>query len=453
LYTAVIPVLIFASAMFLTPRGILIVAAFGLAGFSFIAISQNVGWIPAPIAYAKDEALLFTLLVGNTMILCTGVMVSIFSFALLHRRHQVESSMRSYRNLVDIAPDPIIVWDPKGRITMANKAACDMLGYKSENDLIGKTGADIVPPDRLEEGNLKFREDLHSMEPTFREFEFLKSNDERVPVELHITPIRERHRVVGLLGICRDVSDRLRAEQQRHTLTEKLIMQDKMASLGRLILGIAHEYNNIFAGLRGYAQLAQLPGKENRMRELPGVTMDLIDRAQKVTEGLLTFSEKFEPDSNSVNILELVEGITKLMRKDFERNGIRVEVQIPEDSQIITDVSKLQQVLLNLISNASDAMPDGGVMQILYRKEGNEHYIEIEDEGKGIPAQDISHVFDPFYTTKGPLGAGAGHGIGLGLSICYNIVRGLGGDIDVVSMVEGGCIFKIVLPDDQAKSE
>jgi|GEM_PF-4991796 len=446
LYAGMIPIVVFISILFLSPGGVLRAAIFAIAGYSFTIIGQIVGWIPSPVFYTEREALMLGFFVGNGFIALAAIFANLVSQAFLHRRHQVESTLHRYRNLVDSAPDPIIVWDPKGRITMANHTACKALGYQSENDLVGKTGADIVPPDRLEEGNRNFRKDIRTMRPSIREFEFIKSDGERFPIELHMIPIEENDQSVGLLGICRDVSDRLRAERERSALHEKLVMHDKMASLGRLILGIAHEYNNILAGLRAYAQLAQIPGKENRLRELPDVAIDLVDRAQNVTEGLLNFSEKFEPDIHWVKLAELVDGIAMLMRKDFEQAGIRVETHIPQNVEIVTDASKLQQVLLNLISNAREAMVEGGTIRIRYASDENTHSIEVEDEGKGIPAEDLPKIFDPFYTTKGPLAAGGGQSVGLGLSVCYSLIQGLGGEIVVESAEGGGSTFKIVLP-------
>lgn len=446
IYTGIVPFFIIACSVFLYPRTILILAILSMCIYSITVVGQIMDWFPVPEHYPARIALPLSLFIVNFMIITGTLMAFIVSSELLSRRRLLESIMKRYRTLMDAAPDPIIVWDPKGRITMANPAACKFLGYEAESDLVGKTGADILPPDRLEEGNRNFREDLRTQQSRILEFEFIKITGERLPVELHITPIREDKTLIGVLGICRDVSERIKAEQEQSALQQKVILQDKMASLGRLVMGIAHEYNNVFAGLRGYAQLALMPGKENRLRELPKITIDMVDRAQSVTEGLLSFSGRFQPDSNRIRPSELIGGIIRVLRKEFERLGIQVELDIPEDAEIATDVSKLQHAMLNLITNACDAMPKGGKLGIRYFTRNNKSIFEVEDGGYGIPEDILPHIFDPFFTTKGIMAAGGDQWLGLGLSTCYSIVQGLGGDIFVESEVGKGTKFRIELP-------
>jgi len=446
IYIAVIPIFLMIYVAFLSPSRILTLTLVGEAFYLAVGIGQAMGRFPGPFSQSGYEHPALLLTWGSILILGPGVMAALISHTLLTRWRQAERGIRSYRSLVDIAPDPIIVWDHRANITMANKAAVRALGYSSEAELSGKPGVQILPEDMVEEGTRILREQLKSREPRIKEFAFLSKDGRRAPVELHLAPIKEGDKVVAILGICRDLSERLEAQRQREAFQEKLMLQDKMASLGRLVLGISHEYNNIFAGLRGYAQLAQIPGKENRLRELPEVTIDLVDRAQSITEGLLDFSEKFEPRTRHVSPAELVNGILRLLKKDFEIAGIEPVVEMPEDAGLITDGSKLQQVLLTVISNARDAMRSGGKLRINYTEDGDYAVIEVRDEGEGIPPEMLPHVFDPFFTTKGPIALGNGLSVGLGLSIAYNIVQGLGGDISIDSASGKGTSVKIRLP-------
>ncbi len=446
LYVALIPIFLIVNVAFLPPYKILVLAGLGAAFYVVTGAGQSMGWLPGPIMSPEYERPALVLTFGVLLILGPGVLATLISQAILTRRQQAERGIRSYRSLVDIAPDPIIVWDPKANITMTNKATVRALGYSSESELAGKPGAYILPEDKYEEGTRILREQLKFQEPRITEFEFLCKDGRRAPVELHLSPIKENDRVIAILGICRDLSERYEEMRRREALQERIMLQDKMASLGRLVLGISHEYNNIFAGLRGYAQLAQIPGKENRLRELPDVTIDLVDRAQNITEGLLTFSEKFEPYTEQVSPAEVINGILRLFRKDFERVGIETVVEVPEDVRLITDGSKLQQLLLTLISNARDAMKNGGKLRINYYEEENQAIIEIGDEGEGIHPDVLPHVFDPFFTTKGPIASGDGLSVGLGLSITYNVVRGLGGNISIDSNPGEGTSVQVQLP-------
>jgi len=447
LYGGLIPIYIILNALYMAPALLVVMSAIGMASFSFILLGKHYGIIPGPAITIERESTAFFLVMGNLMILITGIIVIFLSQVLKRERSQIVKGLMRYRSLIESAPDPILVYDSRGYFTFVNRAALDMLKFKDENDILGQKGEIILPRDEINGALEVLKETLSKKEPRMVNLEFMRSDGERVYVEMHLTPVVEENRVISFVGVCRDITDRTKTQMERNALQESFIMQDKMASLGRMVLGIAHEYNNILAGIRGYAQLAQIPGKENRMRELPDIAIELVDRAQDVTEGLLSFSDKFDLDTTMFKPIDMVNGIIKLLRKDFERKSIAVEIRIPAEVEINSDIAKLQQVILNLISNAADSMPGGGSITIGYSMKNDCHVIDVSDQGDGIPEEMIPVVFEPFFTTKGSLAAGKGEGVGMGLSICYSIVKGLGGEISVESERGVGTTFSVIVPD------
>lgn len=238
----------------------------------------------------------------------------------------------------------------------------------------------------------------------------------------------------------RNIARRKRAEEEREHLREQLIFSDRMANLGQLALGTAHEFNNLLAGLRGYAHVAQIPGKEERLKELPEVIIEIVDRAQSITENLLGFSERSQPSSEIVRPAQMIASIIRLVKTGLEMTQINVKINIPEEATLKTDGSKLQQVLLNLIINAKHAMPESGTLSFKMEKKGDSVQLHVADTGAGIPEDALSRIFEPFFTTKGPLGTG------LGLSISYSIMQSLGGSIEVKSREGQGSTFTLNLP-------
>lgn len=446
LYVGIIPIIILIYSGFSSPTFLMSITVLSIGLYSVMGIGQNQGWFPAPFILPQNEIPFFFILFGNAMILAAGLTSTFILQLMIANRRELEINLTRYISLVENAPDPIMVYNPKNYFTLVNQAACDLLGFKDPGELIGKDASSIIPEDKREEAAREFGNALRTKVSKILNVELLRTDGKRLYLELHLTPIFDQDRIESFIGIFRDMTPRKQAEIENRAFQDKLAMQDKMASLGRLVLGISHEYNNILAGIRGYSQLAQIPGKENRLRELPQIAIELVDRAQQVTEGLLLFSEKFDPDTKIIHPEEMVNGIMRLMRKDFERNGIKFEVSIPRDIVIHTDIGKLQQVLLNLISNAQDAMKSGGTLKIDYYSENGKHVIQVSDQGVGIDKETLPHIFEPFFTTKGALASGDGQGIGLGLSVCYNIVRELGGDISVETTQRVGTKFKVILP-------
>jgi PAS domain S-box-containing protein len=260
----------------------------------------------------------------------------------------------------------------------------------------------------------------------------------------------------------RDITDQKRAEErlreareQQETLHRRLIFADRMASVGTLAAGVAHEINNplayVTANIALMIEAVQVLHAESPSEQFSDLTEMAIDvqagaeRIRKIVVGLKTFSRAEEEHRTVVDVRRLLE-----LSVDMAFNEIRHRARVVKDYGKIplvdADEARLGQVFINLLVNAAQAIPDGAgaaseIRIVTSTDEAGRAVIEVRDTGAGIPAGLIGRIFDPFFTTK-PVGIGTG----LGLSICHNIVSGLGGEITVTSTEGAGATFRIVLP-------
>lgn len=240
--------------------------------------------------------------------------------------------------------------------------------------------------------------------------------------------------------------------QPQWLLDERLLQTQKLAGIGELAAGMAHEINNPLAIIRQEAEWLQLilkkgelgdPQKITELQEGLGQIVQEVDRCREITQNLLDFARKREPIIQGVELNKLIEDMTRLVEKEAKLNNIRIIRQFAPDLPIIySDAPQLRQVILNLLTNATHAVQKEGTITITTRLAGNEAVdLVVSDTGGGIPKEMLDKIFDPFFTTK-PLGKGTG----LGLSICHGIIERLGGRIAVDSMVGQGTTFTINLP-------
>ncbi len=248
------------------------------------------------------------------------------------------------------------------------------------------------------------------------------------------------------------------AEQQRSLLDAKLVQSQKLASIGELSAGIAHEINNPLAIIAQETEwlrhlLKGLVGRETREKadfsdSLREIAVQ-VDRCKEITQNLLNFARKVEPVIQEVNVNKLVQDMAKLVERDAEKLGISVQKDLaPDLPPILSDGPCLRQVVLNLLNNARQAIGKGGSITLATRaSEEGEIEICVSDTGCGIPKEHLGKIFDPFFTTKPH-----GKGTGLGLSICHGIVDRLGGRISVSSEVGKGSTFVVRLPRDPRRA-
>ena len=238
------------------------------------------------------------------------------------------------------------------------------------------------------------------------------------------------------------------SERNRQLLKSQseLVRAEKMATIGLLASGIAHEFNNIMAGISGYAQLAK---RDEKHRErLIDVTLTQSERALELTRSLSAYHHRDKMQEDSCDLQEIVEGSLCLVHREIESNGITVETDLCQTAPVAISPGRLQDVVLNLLINAIHAIEGQGNIRLATRSESPEECItfEVSDSGQGIAPEDLGRIFDPFFTTKGALGGGSVEGSGLGLSVCYNAVTSCGGQIAVESEPGVGTTFRMTLP-------
>jgi two-component system, NtrC family, sensor kinase len=241
-------------------------------------------------------------------------------------------------------------------------------------------------------------------------------------------------------------------EKKDWLLDERLLQSQKLAAIGELSTGIAHEINNPLAIIRQEAEwmlllLKKLAGQEvPELAELQGAAHQIVqqvDRCSEITRNLLDFARKREPVIQAVQVNRVIEDMTMLVEKEAKHKNITIIRHYDQDLPLIfSDAPQLRQVILNFLTNATQAIGQEGVITITTRPNGDDAVdIVISDTGCGIEAENLPKIFDPFFTTKPP-----GQGTGLGLSICHGIIQRLGGGIEVNSTVGQGTEFTITLP-------
>jgi len=242
------------------------------------------------------------------------------------------------------------------------------------------------------------------------------------------------------------------ADREKEMITEQVVETGKLASVGELAAGIAHEINNPVAirveeagwieDLLEEEEFAEGKNLAEFQRAL-GQIRTQGRRCKEITHKLLSFARKTDSRTNDVQLNELIEELISVTAQRAKYSNVTVSSDLQTDLPTVrVSPTELQQVLLNLMNNALDAMEKkGGALDISSRQEGEFIIVKVADNGPGIPGANLPRIFDPFFTTK-PVGKGTG----LGLSICYGIIKKLGGDIEVRSTVGAGTTFLVKIP-------
>jgi len=234
-----------------------------------------------------------------------------------------------------------------------------------------------------------------------------------------------------------------RAYEDLRRTQEQLLQSEKMSAVGQLIAGVAHELNNPLTAILGYAQLLETEGLNERAVDYVNKLFKQAQRTHRVVQNLLSFARQRQPQRDEVDIRKVLDETLTLRDYDLKSNNIAVERDIPsEPATVIADPHQIEQVFLNIINNAVDAILETGrtgKLKIRVHSHNGHVCTQFADDGAGI--KDPKRIFDPFYTTKS-----VGKGTGLGLSICYGIVKEHGGDITANNNPEGGAVIEVRLP-------
>ena len=365
----------------------------------------------------------------------------------------LEKTFNFQSNLIESSIDGIIGCDEKGMIRTFNRALEQMLGYKKEK-VIGKMCLNQLFP----VGDAKrFHEELSSENYggknrlTFLEKELIDHKGRRIPVQLSATLLFEERVPVGIVATFRDLRE-LRKLEQQFDDHARLLQQDKMISLGRLSASVVHEINNPLAGILNYARLMikimvrgpLTPEYQDKFQRYLNLIESETNRCSKIVSNLVAFSRKSELTFSEIDVNDLLQQCLLLSQHKMDLQNIHTDLILDENNPSIWgDFNQIQQAVINLIFNAIDAMPKGGILTLFSSLLASTRSVEIKvkDTGCGIPSESLEKIFDPFYTTKKE-----GQGIGLGLSTVYGIIDRHKGKIEVSSELGKGTVFTLRFP-------
>ena len=385
----------------------------------------------------------------------------------------IEESLRRsedrYRAVTENAFAGITITDPDENITFANPAAVRMLGY-TKDELLGINLSKLTDPNEFSRYREFTKQRKRGVENQY-ETHLYRKDGERISVLVSVSPLLDlQERLEGILAVAVDITDHRRAEEElrkaKEAYTERLeemvrertreleeaqtqlIHSEKLAAMGKLAAGVAHEINNpagvLLMKLKFLLSTAEEAGVPQRAVSSLQVSVDQVERIQKIVESLLTFSRQPEGIPVPTSINHAVATALRLTEHTLSSRCIEPELDLDQSlPEVCADPAALEQVVINLLNNASDAMPEGGRLKVRTWNASKDGwvYLSVEDDGVGIPSDYLSKVFDPFFTTKQ-----VGEGTGLGLSISYGIIEKLGGRIEVQSTPEEGSTFTVRLP-------
>src|SRR2546429_1753211 len=344
------------------------------------------------------------------------------------------------RRLVDSFPDLILVLDTAAHYTFVSPRCREVLGYDVEDAQHMEFG-DRTHPEDLP-ALLALYKNLINGKQTFASMEIRARHKlgEWRRIRFNFSPLSdEQGKIEGGCPPGRDVTDLKRREEQ-------LIQAEKLAAMGQMLAGVAHELNNPLTAILGVTELLRdRPGADDSTKHQLELTHRQARRAARIVQNLLEFSRPASPQKKPLDVNNLLDRTLQLQEHSLRRNNIEVDFHPGADLPgIIGDANQLIQVFLNLVTNAEQAIRevrDHGRIQIRACRNGNQVTITVQDDGVGVRPEALPRIFDPFYTTKRP-----GGGTGLGLSICMSIIREHGGNIEAETLPAGGSAFTIYLP-------
>ena len=331
----------------------------------------------------------------------------------------------------------ILVADTAGLISYANKRWYDS-GF-DHKELLGRPLLDLAAPGCVPALAEAVQRTLNNQQIDNFELEIVRRNGMSGKFSANLSPMRDEQGIVtSIIAVLTDITDSA-------VLRDKLVHTEKMAAVGQLVSGVAHEVNNPLTAILGFADLlmedADLP--ETARKDLR-VILQEAQRTKQIVQNLLSFARQMPPQRNAVQLNSILRRTIQLRSYDFNSHGIEIIEHLDESlPEVIGDAHQLQQVFLNILNNAYDAVHEvGRPARIEITSIGRKDFVEVtfSDNGKGITHSD--KIFDPFFTTKE-----VGKGTGLGLSICYGIVKEHGGEISCHNNIAGqGATFTVRLP-------
>lgn len=426
----VAPVFVMAVGMFLGPRASL---ATGLVSLILTGLAAAFDGVHPGLGQDEIEQLVFF----GLAVMGAAAMTALGVWSFGEVAESAERNRAQAEDLVRNAPDGILLLDERGRVRDLNPAAARILGRGEASlrgatlDSIGLAAAGPTPaPDRS------------AIELTVR-----APDGELRHVEATVRAATGPATVRGLQLMLRDVTDRVRAETRDRLLREQMQRSQRLAAVGSLAGGMAHDFNNLFTVIRGSADLVKLEGGE-ALQALASDILEAESRGATLIRQLLTFAQRLPGERRRLSPAAEVRRLEPMLRGLITDRCI-LEVSASAQGRIMADPGELEDVLVHLVDNAREACPDGGHVEIEMVDASVDGAdagsapavrIRVRDDGEGMDPSIQEHVFDPFFTTRG-----VGRG-GLGLSAVHGVVEGVGGRIEVLSTPGEGTTVSVLWP-------
>lgn len=356
------------------------------------------------------------------------------------------ASEQKYRQVVENTQDIVYSVDREGRITFVSPAVT-RYGY-AVSDVVGRPIGEFLVPEDLE----PVMRDLASTLSTGAVFKTafrIQARDGRV---LHMeelgSPIRDLSgEIAGITGVIRDVTEQRQAEEALRKTNDELVRAERLAAIGEMATGISHEINQPLTAMRGYTDNARTLISRGRYEEAESnlrIIAELLDRSAEITGQLKLLVRRPAEPSGALSLRTVVENVVSFLAARAGEEGVRLLTDVPAaEFAVRGDLVRLEQVVMNLVGNALDAMKGAATREVrlALRETAGCVALTCRDTGSGIPADRLRRVFEPFYTTKPP-----GEGLGLGLAIAKTIVEECGGNMTAANHPDGGAVFTVTFP-------
>jgi two-component system sensor histidine kinase HydH len=391
-----------------------------------------IGMDIAPFEQARREDIQNSIIsIVLILFLGLGGIVSLFWAQNHARSRRLLLDTRAFASeLVTSLPMGIVAVDDAAKVIYVNETASIFL-RKALDQIKGKNAAQVLPPsllallDQVDQGGFVSEQELKLPSRT----------GSVIPVTVTITKIvGERENFIGHVFILKDLS-RIRA------LELEIKQKEKLAAVGILAAGVAHEVRNPLSSIKGYATyFSSLFDPQSDNKKAANIMADEVDRVNRVISELLEFARPIELELKKTRIFELVDKALRLIKYEADPAGIKIISSVePQLLEVEVDKDRLIQVLLNIFINAIQAMPSGGTLTVNVKARENMLQFAISDTGSGISTQDQANIFNPYFTTKK-------RGTGLGLAIAFKIIESHGGTITIESLKNKGTTFVITIP-------
>jgi PAS domain S-box-containing protein len=371
-----------------------------------------------------------------------------FGLPILHGLEEtVPRSSAFLRNLILSAVDGVIAADKNGKILIFNDAASEICGYSVEEALDRLNIRDLYPGDGAREIMRKLRSEEYGGTGKLKSYQvnLLRKTGEVIPISLNAAVVHEGDQEVATIGFFHDLRETIRMKEALERTQVQLLQSEKMASLGKLAAGVAHQLNNPLGGITLFTKLVleEYDLEDGARQDLQSILKD-AQRCRDTVKELLEFARQTRQEMRPNDINEALSRTLFLLENQAMFQNIKIEKDLaPSLPRVPSDIQQLNHMFMNIILNAVEAMEGRGKLGLrtYLASEGDRVIIEISDTGPGIPEEVLPKIFEPFFTTKE-----AGKGTGLGLSLVYGIVENHGGRIAARSRPDEGTAFIIELP-------